>query len=104
MKTDPNVNVVENHLHVTLIKPFSPPILKSVIDPKIVDSLNEYCDKLIEEGGHDTSHRSISNNSGELNCDLSGFTDFGLVNGTGYNLGTDSGINHIFIDNTVPSP
>ena len=38
-------------------------------------------------------------------CDLAddkfGFTDFGLVNGTGYNLGTDSGINHIFIDNTV---
>ena len=41
-------------------------------------------------------------------CDLAddkfGFTDFGLVNGTGYNLGTDSGINHIFIDNTgIPS-
>ena len=78
MKTDPNVNVVENHLHVTLIKPFSPPILKSIIDPEIVDSLNKYCDQLIEEGGHDTSHRSISNNSGELNCDLSGFTDFGM--------------------------
>ena len=38
-------------------------------------------------------------------CDLideySGFTDFGLVNGTGYNLGTNSGITHIFVDNTV---
>ena len=38
-------------------------------------------------------------------CDLIddkfGFTDFGFVNGTGYNLGTESGINHIFIDNTV---
>ncbi len=38
-------------------------------------------------------------------CDLVddkfGFTDFGFVNGTGYNLGTESGINHIFIDNTV---
>jgi hypothetical protein len=33
--------------------------------------------------------------------DRYGFTDFGLVNGTGYNLGTESGINHIFIDNTV---
>lgn len=31
----------------------------------------------------------------------SGFTDFGLVNGTGYNLGEDSGLNHIFVDNTV---
>lgn len=31
----------------------------------------------------------------------SGFTDFGLVNGAGYNLGTDNGISHIFVDNTV---
>ena len=31
----------------------------------------------------------------------SGFTDFGLVNGAGYNLGNNSGINHIFVDNTV---
>ena len=31
----------------------------------------------------------------------SGFTDYGLVNGTGYNLGNNSGINHIFVDNTV---
>jgi len=30
-----------------------------------------------------------------------GFTDFGLVNGVGYNLGTDNGISHIFVDNTV---
>ena len=38
-------------------------------------------------------------------CDLlnenSGFTDFGLVNGTGYNLGNNTGINHILVDNTV---
>jgi hypothetical protein len=38
-------------------------------------------------------------------CDLideySGFTDFGLVNGAGYNLGNNSGITHIFVDNTV---
>ncbi len=38
-------------------------------------------------------------------CDLideySGFTDFGLVNGMGYNLGSNTGINHIFVDNTV---
>ena len=38
-------------------------------------------------------------------CDLSdgvlGFTDFGLVNGTAYNLGYDTGITHIFVDNTV---
>lgn len=38
-------------------------------------------------------------------CDLKdgkfGFTDFGLINGTGYNLGTDSGIKHVFVDNTV---
>ncbi len=38
-------------------------------------------------------------------CDLvdgiTGFTDFGLVNGMGYNLGTDNGISHIFVDNTV---
>ena len=30
-----------------------------------------------------------------------GFTDFGLVNGMGYNLGEDTGITHIFVDNTV---
>ncbi|KAA3663316.1 MAG: hypothetical protein DWQ10_00420 [Calditrichaeota bacterium] len=38
-------------------------------------------------------------------CDLIdekfGFTDFGLVNGIGYNLGFDSGIVHHFIDNEV---
>jgi len=38
-------------------------------------------------------------------CDLQdgrlGFTDFGLVNGTAYNLGYDTGITHIFVDNTV---
>ena len=38
-------------------------------------------------------------------CDLNdgkfGFTDFGLVNGVGYNLGSDTGISHVFIDNTV---
>jgi len=38
-------------------------------------------------------------------CDLingkSGFTDFGLVNGTGYYLGDDSGITHYFIDTDV---
>ena len=30
-----------------------------------------------------------------------GFTDFGLVNGAGYNLGANTGITHIFVDNTV---
>jgi hypothetical protein len=38
-------------------------------------------------------------------CDLvdgkRGFTDFGLISGTGYNLGEDTGITHIFVDNTV---
>jgi len=38
-------------------------------------------------------------------CDLineiMGFTDFGLVNGMGYNLGYDTGINHVFRDNTI---
>ena len=38
-------------------------------------------------------------------CDLvnenSGFTDFGLVNGTGYNLGSDTGISHVFVDENV---
>jgi len=38
-------------------------------------------------------------------CDLvdgrRGFTDFGLVNGMGYNLGAETGISHIFVDNTV---
>ncbi|MBN2600736.1 MAG: hypothetical protein JXR87_01940 [Candidatus Marinimicrobia bacterium] len=32
---------------------------------------------------------------------LMGFTDFGLVNGMGYNLGTDSGIRHWFEDTNV---
>ena len=38
-------------------------------------------------------------------CDIKdgkfGFTDFGLINGAAYNLGTDSGISHVFVDNTV---
>ena len=38
-------------------------------------------------------------------CDLvdeySGFTDFGLVNGTAYNLGDDTGIKHFFKDENV---
>ena len=38
-------------------------------------------------------------------CDLKdgkfGFTDFGLVNGVAYNLGSDTGISHVFVDNTV---
>jgi len=38
-------------------------------------------------------------------CDLKdgkqGFTDFGLINGVGYNLGYESGINHIFVDHNV---
>ena len=37
----------------------------------------------------------------DLVDDIFGFTDFGLVNGMGYNLGTDSGISHVFVDNTV---
>ena len=38
-------------------------------------------------------------------CDIKdgkfGFTDFGLVNGTGYNLGADTGISHVFVDENV---
>ena len=38
-------------------------------------------------------------------CDIKdgkfGFTDFGLINGVAYNLGTDNGISHVFVDNTV---
>ena len=38
-------------------------------------------------------------------CDIKdgkfGFTDFGLVNGTGYNLGSDTGISHVFVDENV---
>ena len=37
----------------------------------------------------------------DLVDDIYGFTDFGLVNGSGYNLGSDTGIKHIFVDNTV---
>lgn len=38
-------------------------------------------------------------------CDLkdgiSGFTDFGLINGVGYYLGSDKGIQHYFVDSNV---
>ena len=38
-------------------------------------------------------------------CDIKdgklGFTDFGLINGVAYNLGSDNGISHVFVDNTV---
>jgi hypothetical protein len=37
----------------------------------------------------------------DLKDDRIGFTNFGLVNGTGYNLGYDSGIAHHFIDTNV---
>ena len=47
----------------------------------------------------DSPHNPNATNNMVHQC--SGFTDFGLVNGTGYNLGNNSGINHIFVDNTV---
>jgi hypothetical protein len=38
-------------------------------------------------------------------CDIKdgryGFTDFGLINGVAYNLGTDNGLTHVFVDNSV---
>ena len=37
----------------------------------------------------------------DLIDDIQGFTDFGLVNGMAYNLGYDTGITHVFRDNTV---
>jgi hypothetical protein len=37
----------------------------------------------------------------DLIDDINGFTDFGLVNGMAYNLGYDTGITHVFRDNTV---
>jgi len=37
----------------------------------------------------------------DLKDNIKGFTNFGLVNGVGYNLGDDSGLIHHFIDNTV---
>lgn len=37
----------------------------------------------------------------DIKDEITGFTDFGLVNGMGYNLGTDSGIRHYFIDENV---
>jgi len=37
----------------------------------------------------------------DIKDNLTGFTDFGLVNGMGYYLGDDSGIKHYFIDENV---
>ncbi len=37
----------------------------------------------------------------DLADDLTGFTDFGLINGMGYYLGDDSGITHQYIDTSV---
>jgi len=37
----------------------------------------------------------------DLKDDIFGFTDFGMYNGMGYNLGDDTGITHLFVDNTV---
>ena len=47
----------------------------------------------------DSPHNPNPTNNMAHQC--SGFTDFGLVNGAGYNLGNNSGINHVFVDNTV---
>ena len=52
------------------------------------------CD-MIDQGPHNP------NETNGMVHQCSGFTDYGMVNGTGYNLGNDSGINHIFVDNTV---
>lgn len=37
----------------------------------------------------------------DLKDDISGFTNFGMINGMGYNLGSETGITHLFVDNTV---
>jgi len=37
----------------------------------------------------------------DLKDDITGFTDFGLVNGASYNLGFDTGIVHHYVDSTV---
>ena len=41
------------------------------------------------------------NETNDMEHQCSGFTDFGTVNGMGYNLGNNTGISHIFVDNTV---
>ena len=69
---------------------------------KVYRSTDKYLSdpEIITDGyGTPTFKKSI------YQCDLvdgrMGFTDFGLVNGVGYNLGYDTGITHIFVDNTV---
>ncbi len=37
----------------------------------------------------------------DIKDEITGFTDFGLINGMAYNLGSDSGIRHYFIDENV---
>jgi|TARA_B100001971_G_scaffold207939_1_gene228905 hypothetical protein len=37
----------------------------------------------------------------DIKDDRMGFTDFGLVNGVGYNLGSDTGIKHVYVDENV---
>ena len=37
----------------------------------------------------------------DIKDDKMGFTDFGLINGVAYNLGFDSGITHVFVDENV---
>ena len=52
------------------------------------------CD-LIDQSPHNP------NETNGMTHQCQGFTDFGLVNGAGYNLGDNTGITHIFVDNTV---
>jgi len=56
------------------------------------------CDLLDQEFYSGKPHNPDRNG---LSHQCKGFTDFGLVNGMAYNLGYDTGITHVFRDNTV---
>ena len=70
-----------DHLVVKILTPFSPSILKAEVSAEIVKSLNEQCDKIIENEEErkkkNCSNKLVGHTSEALDWDLNGYDEFG---------------------------